>query len=51
MRWADLEAKKEKQRERDVGFSIGGSWGQVSDEEAQALLLGGKTDTEQEGDS
>ena len=45
VRWADLEAKKEQQRKRDVGFCIGGSWGQVTEEEAHALLTGAKTNT------
>ena len=44
VRWADLEAKKhEERRKREVGFCIGGSWGQVSEEEAQAILTGAKT--------
>ena len=41
VRWADLEAKKEEERRRKaVGFCIGGSWRQVSEEEAQAILAG-----------
>ena len=44
VRWADLEAKKEEQRRREVGFCIGGSWGQVTEEEAQAILMGTKTE-------
>ena len=44
VRWADLEAKKEEQRRRDVGFCIGGQWGQVTEEEAQTILMGGKTE-------
>ena len=43
VRWADLEAKKEEERRREVGFCIGGSWGQVSEEEARAILTGVKT--------
>jgi 23S rRNA pseudoU1915 N3-methylase RlmH len=41
VRWADLEAKKEEERQkREVGFCIGGTWGQVTEEEAQAILRG-----------
>ena len=41
VRWADLEAKKEEERrKREVGFCIGGSWGHVTEEEAQAILRG-----------
>ena len=44
VRWADLEARKEEQRRREVGFCIGGQWGQVSEEEAHSILMGGKTE-------
>ena len=44
VRWADLEAKKDTERKRrEVGFCIGGSWGQVTDEEAHAILTGTNT--------
>ena len=40
VRWADLEAAKEEQRKREVGFCIGTSWSKVSEEEAESILLG-----------
>jgi hypothetical protein len=44
VRWADLEAQKEaEQQKREMGFCIGGTWGQVSEEEAQAILRGTRT--------
>ena len=44
VRWADLEAKKEEERKkREVGFCIGGTWGKMSEEEAQAFLRGTAT--------
>lgn len=45
VRWADLEAKKDEQRKREVGFCIGGSWGRVTEEEARAILTGTQTAT------
>ncbi len=40
VRWADLEAAKEEQRKREIGFCIGSSWTKVSEEEADAILKG-----------
>lgn len=40
MRWADLEAAKEEERKKKMGFVIGSSWSKVSEEEAQSLLMG-----------
>ncbi len=40
VRWADLEAAKEEQRKREIGFCIGSSWTKVSEEEAESILKG-----------
>lgn len=40
VRWADLEAEKEEQKKREIGFVIGSGWSQVSEEEATRLLRG-----------
>ena len=44
VRWADLEAAKEEQRKKEMGFCIGGGWSQVTAEEAETILSG-KTST------
>ena len=48
VRWADLEAEKEKKRKREIGFCIGSSWSKVSEEEAEAILKGTKSSTKEE---
>ena len=40
VRWADLEAAKEEQRKKEVGFCIGGGWSQLTAEEAETILRG-----------
>ena len=40
VRWADLEAEKEKERRKEIGFHIGGEWTKISEEEAEGLLHG-----------
>ena len=40
VRWADLEAIKDEERRKKVGFVIGSGWSKVSEEEAQNLLMG-----------
>lgn len=46
MRWADLEAIKEEERRKEIGFVIGSGWSKVSEEEAKNLLLGNTNSTE-----
>ena len=41
VRWADLEALKKEKRRREVGFSLGGSWNRMSEEEVETILLHG----------
>ena len=38
--WADLEAAKEEERRKEIGFMIGSGWSKVTEAEAQSLLLG-----------
>lgn len=45
VRWADMEAAKEEQRRKEIGFVIGSGWSKVSEEEAQKLLLGKRTNS------
>ena len=40
VRWADLEAEKEKECKKEIGFQIGGEWTKISEEEAEGLLHG-----------
>ena len=40
VRWADLEAAKEEQHKKEVGFCIGGGWSQLTAEEAETILRG-----------
>ncbi len=44
MRWADLEAIREEEERKKMGFVMGSGWSRVSDEEAQQLLLGSSDD-------
>ena len=39
MRWADLEAAKEEEKMKEMGFVIGRGWSKVT-EEARSILLG-----------
>jgi len=43
VRWADLEAKKEEELQKEMGFHIGGKWAKISEEEAAGLLHGDDT--------
>ena len=43
MRWADLEAAKEEERKKEIGFVIGSGWSKVTEEEARTILLGETT--------
>ena len=38
VRWADLEAAKENQMKKEIGFTIGSEWNQVSEEEVERIL-------------
>jgi len=38
-----LEAEKEKERRKEMGFHIGGEWTKISEEEAEGLLHGNST--------
>ena len=42
VRWADLEAAKEKQMKKEIGFTIGSEWNQVSEEEVERILNEGQ---------
>ena len=43
MRWADLEAAKEEEKMKEMGFVIGRGWSKVTEEEARSILLGEST--------
>ena len=40
MRWADLEAIRDEEERKKMGFVMGSGWSKVSDEEARQLLMG-----------
>jgi len=44
VRWADLEAIKEEEERKQMGFVMGSRWSKVTDEEARKLLMGGSAD-------
>ncbi|XP_019851537.1 PREDICTED: YLP motif-containing protein 1-like [Amphimedon queenslandica] len=38
VRWADLEEAKEEIRKKEIGFSLGGGWSKVSEDEVNRIL-------------
>ena len=44
MRWADLEAIKEAEEIKKMGFVMGSGWTKPTEEETHKLLMGDTTD-------